>query len=138
MRFVARTSEWISGGPRPEVAMYRDTTSRFLFVLLLLAMAWFAGLVIAPFLAGLTWAAVLVVTFRPFHRRLRAASGGRDWAATMVVTLLVAAFVVVPVTAAAFKAFQGAVAGFEWAQSVREGAATGPSLVEQHPWVGEL
>ena len=28
--------------------MYRDTTSRFLFVLLLLAMAWFAGQVIAP------------------------------------------------------------------------------------------
>ena len=47
--------------------MYRDTTSRFLFVLLLLAMAWFAGQVIAPFIAGLTWAAVLVVTFRPFQ-----------------------------------------------------------------------
>jgi predicted PurR-regulated permease PerM len=54
--------------------MYRDTTSRFLFVLLLLAMAWFAGQVIAPFIAGLTWAAVLVVTFRPFHRRLQRAA----------------------------------------------------------------
>ena len=95
--------------------MYRDTASRLLFILLLLAIAWSSIRIIAPFIAGLTWAAVLVVTFRPFHRRLRAAFGGRDWPATTIVTLLVAAFVIVPVTGAAVKAFQGAVAGFEWA-----------------------
>jgi predicted PurR-regulated permease PerM len=118
--------------------MYRDTASRLLFVLLLLAIAWSSLRIIAPFIAGLTWAAVLVVTFRPFHRRLRTAFGGRDWAATLIVTLLVAAFVVVPVTAAAVKAFQGAVAGFEWAQDIREGSTTGPSLIEQHPWLGDV
>jgi predicted PurR-regulated permease PerM len=118
--------------------MYRDTASRLLFVLLLLAVAWSAVRIVAPFIAGLTWAAVLVVTFRPFHRRLRAAFGGRDWPATTVVTLLVAAFVIVPVTAAAVQAFQGAVAGFEWAQSIRQGTAAGPSLVEAHPWLGDL
>ena len=87
--------------------MYRDTTSRFLFVLLLLMMAWFAGRVIAPFIAGLTWAAVLVVTFRPFHRRLQRACGGREWVATTILTMLVAAFVIVPVTLAAARALQG-------------------------------
>ena len=92
--------------------MYRDTASRLLFILLLLAIAWSSIRIIAPFIAGLTWAAVLVVTFRPFHRRLRAVFGGRDWPATTIVTLLVAAFVIVPVTGAAVKAFQGAVAGF--------------------------
>ena len=118
--------------------MYRDTASRLLFVLLLLAVAWSSVRIVAPFIAGLTWAAVLVVTFRPFHRRLRAACGGRDWPATTIVTLLVAAFVVVPVTAAALQAFQGAVAGFEWVQSVRDGTTTGPSLIQQHPWIGDL
>jgi predicted PurR-regulated permease PerM len=118
--------------------MYRDTASRLLFVLLLLAVAWSAFRIIAPFIAGLTWAAVLVVTFRPFHRRLRAAFGGRDWPATTIVTLLVAAFVIVPVTAAAVQAFQGAVAGFEWAQSMREGTTTGSSFMAEHPWLGSL
>ena len=87
--------------------MYRDTTSRLLFVLLLLAVAWFAGQVIAPFIAGLTWAAVLVVTFRPFHRRLQRACGGRQWVAPRLLTLLVAAFVIVPVTLVAVQAVQG-------------------------------
>ena len=97
--------------------MYRDTTSRFLFVLLLLAIAWFAGQVIAPFIAGLTWAAVLVVTFRPFHRRLQRACGGRQWVATTILTLLVAAFVIVPVTLAAVQALQGGIAGYQWVQN---------------------
>ena len=96
--------------------MYRDTTSRFLFVFLLLAMAWFAAQVIAPFIAGLTWAAVLVVTFRPFHRRLQRACGGRLWVATTVLTLLVAAFVIVPVSLAAVQALQGGIAGYQWVE----------------------
>jgi predicted PurR-regulated permease PerM len=118
--------------------MYRDTSSRLLFVLLLLAVAWAALGILAPFIAGLTWAAVLVVTFRPFHRRLRASFGGRDWPATAIVTLLVAAFVIVPVTMAAVKAFQGAVAGFEWAQQIRDGGATPSSLAADHPWIADL
>jgi predicted PurR-regulated permease PerM len=96
--------------------MYRDTTSRFLVVLLLLEMAWFAGQVIAPFIEGLTWAAVLVVSFRPFHRRLQRACGGRQWVATTILTLLVAAFVIVPVTLAALQALQGGIAGYQWVQ----------------------
>jgi predicted PurR-regulated permease PerM len=118
--------------------MYRDTASRLLFVLLLLAVAWSAVGILAPFIAGLTWAAVLVVTFRPFHRRLRASFGGRDWPATAIVTLLVAAFVIVPVSVAAVKAFQGAVAGFEWAQQIQEGTATTPALARDSPWIADL
>ena len=111
----------------------RDTTSRFLFVLLLLAMAWFAGQVIAPFIAGLTWAAVLVVTFRPFHRRLQRACGGRPWIATTILTLLVAAFVIVPVTLAAVQALQGGIAGYHWVEST-QGTSSGPTVAERWPW----
>ncbi len=118
--------------------MYRDTTSRFLFVLLLLAMAWFAGQVIAPFIAGLTWAAVLVVTFRPFHRRLQRACGGRQWVATTILTLLVAAFVIVPVTLVAVQAVQGGVAGYEWVQESYQGTSSGPTVAERWPWLVDL
>ena len=117
--------------------MYRDTTSRFLFVLLLLAMAWFAGQVFAPFIAGLTWAAVLVVTFRPFHRRLQRACGGRQWAATTILTLLVAAFVIVPVTLAAVNALQGGIAGYHWVESY-QGTSSGSTVAERWPWFFDL
>ena len=117
--------------------MYRDTTSRFLFVLLLLAMVWFASQVIAPFIAGLTWAAVLVVTFRPFHRRLCARSG-RAWVATTILTLLVAAFVIVPVTLAAVEAVQGGIAGYHWVQESYEGTSSGPTVAERWPWLVDL
>jgi len=117
--------------------MYRDTTSRFLFVLLLLAMAWFAGLVIAPFIAGLTWAAVLVVTFRPFHRRLQRRCGGRQWIATTILTLLVAAFVIVPVTLAAVQAVQGGIAGYQWVQAY-QGTSSDPTVAERWPWLVDL
>ncbi len=118
--------------------MYRDTTSRFLFVLLLLAIVWLAGQVIAPFIAGLTWAAVLVVTFRPFHRRLRRACGGRQWVATTILTLLVAAFVIVPVTLAAVQALQGGIAGYQWAQESYQGTSSGPTVAERWPWLADL
>ena len=117
--------------------MYRDTTSRFLFVLLLLAMAWFAGLVIAPFIAGLTWAAVLVVTFRPFHRRLQRGCGGRQWVATTILTLLVAAFVIVPVTLVAVQAVQGGIAGYQWVQGY-QGTSSDPTVAERWPWLINL
>ncbi len=118
--------------------MYRDSTSRFLFVLLLLAVAWFAGQVIAPFIAGLTWAAVLVVTFRPFHRRLQRACGGKQWIATTILTLLVAAFVIVPVTLAAVQAVQGGIAGYQWVQESYQGTSSAPAMAERWPWLVDL
>jgi predicted PurR-regulated permease PerM len=118
--------------------MYRDTASRLLFVLLLLAVAWSAVRIVAPFVAGLTWAAVLVVTFRPFHRRLQRAAGDRQWVATTLLTLVVAAFVVVPVSLVAVQAVNGAVAGFDWVQQHYAGTASGPALTAQWPWLADL
>jgi predicted PurR-regulated permease PerM len=118
--------------------VHRNVTSRLLFVLLLFLVLWSALRVIAPFLAGLTWATVLVVTFRPFHRRLVGAFGGRRWAATAVVTLLVAAFVLVPVTIAAVQAAEGAVAAYESARQLLQAGTSGQGLGDRAPWLQEL
>jgi predicted PurR-regulated permease PerM len=94
--------------------------------------------VIAPFLMGFTWAAVLVVTFRPFHRRLEHALHGRRWAATAVVTLLVAAFVLVPVIVAAVQAAEGAVAAFDSTQQFLQAGASGRGVSDRAPWLEDL
>ena len=111
--------------------MNRDVTTRILFVVLLLVVAWSAIQVIAPFLGGFTWAAVLVVTFRPSHRRLARALHGKTWAATTILTLLVAAFVVVPIGVAAVQAAKGGVAAFEWIQQQYHpaGSSAGPAVL---------
>jgi predicted PurR-regulated permease PerM len=117
--------------------MHKDATSRVLFVILLLLVVWAALQVLLPFLAGLTWAAVLVVTFRPAHRRLAITLGGRTWAATAIVTVIVAAFVIVPVTIAAGQAIQGALAAFEWVQhTYQAGAGAGTEALPS--WLGDL
>jgi predicted PurR-regulated permease PerM len=118
--------------------MTRDVSSRLLFVVLLLVIAWAALQVIAPFLAGLTWAAVLVATFRPFHTRLEGAFRGRRWAATTVVTLIVAGFVIVPVAITGVQAAQGGVAAFEWVQQTYNRDSNRPVLTAEYPWLGDL
>jgi len=118
--------------------VHRNVTSRLLFVVMLFLVLWSALRVIAPFLAGLTWAAVLVVTFRPFHRRLVGSFRGRRWAATAVVTLLVAAFVLVPVAIAAAQAVEGAVAAYESARQLLQPGTAGQGLSDRAPWLQEL
>ena len=118
-----------------EAAMNRSVTTRILFLILLLVVLGAAFQVIAPFLAGFTWAAVLVAAFRPFHRRLERTFGGRKWAATTTVTLLVAAFVVVPIVVAAVHAVQGGVDAVRWVEANYENGGSGLGLGERWPWV---
>jgi predicted PurR-regulated permease PerM len=114
--------------------MNRDATTRVLFVILLIAVLAAAFRVIAPFLAGFTWAAVLVATFRPFHGRLERAFGGRQWAATTTVTLLVAAFVVVPLVAAAVQAVQAGIDAIRWIDASYQAGGQDLGLRDSWPW----
>jgi predicted PurR-regulated permease PerM len=117
--------------------VHRDITSRLLFVLLLVLVAWSAIRVMLPFLGGLTWAAVLVVTFRPAHRRLTRALRGRTWAATTTVTVLVAVFVLVPIAIAAVQAVQGFSAAFDWVQrAYQPGGGAAQAAVPS--WLADL
>jgi predicted PurR-regulated permease PerM len=115
--------------------MSRDPTTRILFAILLVVVLAAALQVIAPFLPGFTWAAVLVAAFRPFHQRLERTFGGRRWVATTAVTLLVAAFVMVPLAAAAIQAAQGSLAAFQWIQANYQSGGNDFGVAERWPWV---
>jgi predicted PurR-regulated permease PerM len=116
--------------------MNRDVISRVLFVVLLIAVLVSAFRVIAPFLAGFTWAAVLVAAFRPLHDRLERVFGGRPRAATAAVTLLVAAFVVVPLLAAALAAVQEGIAAIQWVVANHQSGGIDFGLRDRWPWIG--
>ncbi|HEX4824576.1 MAG TPA: AI-2E family transporter [Candidatus Polarisedimenticolaceae bacterium] len=118
--------------------MNRDPSVRLLFVVILAAVFWSALKVIGPFIAGFTWAAVLVVTFRPFHEWLAKKFGGRRWIASAIVTILAAAFVVVPLVMAATQATQGAVAAYQWIMTNYQASGTDLGLTDRWPWLNDL
>lgn len=128
----------VKEGPGKGESMNRDVTVRVLFVILLIAVLVSAYQVIAPFLAGFTWAAVLVAAFRPFHARLTRAFGGRAGVASAVVTLLIVAFVAVPLIAAAVAAVQGATGGIQWIVANYQGGGTVLGLPDRWPWIGSV
>jgi predicted PurR-regulated permease PerM len=117
--------------------MNRDLSVRLLFVLLLAVVLWSASQVVLPFAVGFTWAAVLVITFRPFHARLERMFRGRRWLASTVVTVLVAAFIVVPVVMAAVQAVQGGVAAYGWILTNYQAGGSDFGLGSRWPWLGD-
>jgi predicted PurR-regulated permease PerM len=78
---------------------------------------WCSWLVLKPFLPGIIWASVLVCTFTPLHERLAARLRGRAWAASTIVTVVVAAFIVVPTIVAAVQVVQGSIEAYGWVQT---------------------
>jgi predicted PurR-regulated permease PerM len=112
-------------------------TAPLLYAALLAVFVWLAARVLGPFLPGITWAAVLVVTFRPLHDRVKAELGGRTWLASLLLTVLVALLVVVPVVIAAVRVTNGAIAAYQWTQTayVEQGVDLG--VRERWPWVAD-
>jgi hypothetical protein len=72
-----------------------------------------------PFLPGIVWAAVLVVNVPAAHDRLTRQFAGRAWLASTLVTLLVAAFIVVPIVVAAVQVVQGGIEAYKWGRRRR-------------------
>src|SRR5262245_54229293 len=103
-----------------------------LFVALLAAVSWCSWLVLKPFLPGMIWGSVLVVTFMPLHQRIVRRLRGRTWAASTVVTAAVAAFVIVPAVVAAVQVVQGGIQAYAWVQSAY--AVSGPDLGADERW----
>ena len=108
-----------------------------LFVVLFGAVLWLAWLVVRPFVPGTVWAAVLVVAFRPLHERLTRAFRGRAWAASATVTVVVAAFVVVPIVIAAVQVVQGSIQGYQWVQTAYHEQAAGLGAEGRWPWLDD-
>ena len=114
--------------------MLRDTAP-LLYAALLAAVFWLAVLVMRPFLPGIVWAAVLVVTFRPVHDRLTRQFAGRAWLASALVTLLVAAFIVIPITVAAVQVVQGGIEAYKWTTTAYAESGADLGARERWPWV---
>ncbi|HZN55301.1 MAG TPA: AI-2E family transporter [Candidatus Polarisedimenticolaceae bacterium] len=114
--------------------MHRDVRA-LLFAALLAAVLWCSWLVLKPFVNGMIWAAVLVVTFKPLHARLAVRFRGRSWAASAVVTLVVAAFIVVPIVVAAAQVVQGATQAYEWVQTSYDQQGPVVEAGERWPWI---
>jgi predicted PurR-regulated permease PerM len=117
--------------------MNRDGTTRILFVILLLAVLVSAYRIVEPFLAGVAWAIVLVAAFGPFHSRLQRVFGGRHRVATAGVTMIVAAFVVVPIMVAAVEAVQAAMSGTEWITAHYQSSGVDLGLRGRWPWIAD-
>lgn len=116
--------------------MLRDTAP-LLYAALLAAVFWLAFLVMKPFLPGIVWAAVLVVTFKPLHERLTRTFKGRAWIASGLVTLLVATFIVVPIVIAAVQVVQGAIEGYRWTTTAYSESGADLGVPDKWPWVDD-
>ena len=111
--------------------MQRDLRTP-LFFIFLVAVAWCSWLVLKPFVAGMIWASVLVCTFKPVQESLTARLRGRTWAASLLVTLAVAAFIIVPTIIAGVQVVQGSIKAYEWVQAAY--SAGGPNLGADERW----
>jgi predicted PurR-regulated permease PerM len=117
-----------------ESATVTRETTPLLYTALLAAVFWLTWLVVKPFVPAFVWAAVLVAAFRPLHTRLSGWFGGRAWLASSVLTLLVAAFVVVPVAVAVIQVTQGAIEGYAWVQTQYAAEGFDLGLGQRWPW----
>lgn len=116
--------------------MHRDIRT-LLFFIFLVAVAWCSWLVVKPFMAGMIWAAVLVCTFKPVQERLTARLRGRSWAASLLVTLAVATFIIVPTIIAAVQVVQGSVKAYEWVQAAYSEGGTNLGADERWPHLNQ-
>lgn len=118
--------------------MSKDPSVRLMFIVVLAIVLWSAFKVLAPFAVGFTWAAVLVATFRPFHDYLERIFRGKRWMASTLVTILVAAFVVVPIVTAAVQAVEGGIEAYNWVVASYQTGGSDLGLADQSPWVADL
>lgn len=112
----------------------KDTAPLF-YVVLLGAFLWLGWLVMKPFIPGMVWAAVLVVTFKPLQERLVRLVRGKAWIAAGIVTVLVAAFVVVPIVVAAVQVVQGGIQLYHWTETAYTEQGSDLGARERWPWL---
>lgn len=112
-------------------------TAPLLYAALLAVFVWLAVLVLKPFLPGITWAAVLVVTFRPLHERVKNELGGRAWLASFLLTVLVALLVVVPVVIAAVRVTNAGIDAYQWTQTAYQEQGVDLGARARWPWVDD-
>src|SRR5215203_3212467 len=74
----------------------RDLTRNTLAVLFVCALIVFTGWIVLPFLTASLWATTIVISTWPMLRGVQSRVGGRRGIATIVMTLVLLAVVVIP------------------------------------------
>lgn len=95
--------------------------------------------ILRPFLGSTIWAAMVVVTTWPVMLRVQARLGGRRWAATAVMTLLLLLLFAVPLTLTLVTIVDNADRIVDWAKSLAtlKLPAAAPDWVAALPLVGD-
>ncbi len=96
------------------------------FFALFLFLLYLAAGLLAPFLSALLWAAVLVLALHPVYRKMLFLLGDRPGAASAVMIMVTALFVIVPMLLLLAMLASQTVDFYQWtAEGIRSGAAAG-------------
>jgi predicted PurR-regulated permease PerM len=117
--------------------MQRETIGRVFFLTLLGFTLYLLYLVLKPLLPGIAWAIVLAVAFYPVYQKMVRWLRGRAWAASIALSGLIAAFVVVPCMLALIRLGQALVSGYDWLKTMLYDEATGTVRVRDLPYVSQ-
>jgi predicted PurR-regulated permease PerM len=96
--------------------MRSDVAVRGLFIALCALTAYLMLQIFKPFLAGFAWSVVLVVTFYPVYRRFVKLLRGWEWLAAGSMSVILAAFLVLPAVYLVVKVGQGITQAYELLQ----------------------
>jgi len=113
--------------------MKSETAARAMFLALFALSIYLMYLIFLPFLPGIAWAIVLVVVFQPVYRRLVIWFHGRNVLAAFVVSVAVAAFIVVPFLFSLVHLARGVVNSYSWLQGELNAGRSPLDLAKQVP-----
>lgn len=117
---------------------YDDLISRLAVVLGVAAIAAFSVWIMAPFLLAILWAGTIAIATWPLLLRVQAMLGGRRWAATTVLTLVLALGFFLPLIMVTVAVVQHAADAAKLANDLAaQGLPAPPPWVEQIPFAGE-
>ena len=68
----------------------------FIRIALIAGLAWLCYMVISPFLSLLVWGIILAVTLYPLHQRIAKMVWGKQWLASLILTVIGGALIIVP------------------------------------------
>lgn len=115
--------------------MSSDYAARAIFLGLFALTLYLVYRIFLPFLPGIAWAIVLSVVFEPIYTRLVRLLRGREMLAAILLSTLVAAFIVVPAVLIVMRVAQGLVGVYTWLeQEVRSGQLL--ARLQDSSWAG--
>jgi len=115
--------------------MRSDTAKQVLFAGLLALTLYVMYLIFKPLLPGIAWAIVLVVAFWPVYSRLVRWLKGWEWTVSVLLSGVVAAFIVVPAAIATAKLAGALMGTYEWLNTEIAAAGTNGITLEKLPWL---